>query len=331
MSVKFIAIGDPHFLTNNYSECELFIEQMETLVQSIQPNFVVVLGDLLHTHEAIHTLVLKKATQFLFALAEHCKTYLIIGNHDYINNSQYMTDNHPFNSFKKTPNITICDKAIVKTIKGLKFVFCPYVIPGRFVEALNTLKGWKNAACIFAHQDFNEFSTADQWEKDYPLIVSGHIHAQKWAQKNIYYPGNTIQNQFDDGGDNDKIVAEFTFETKAKYTLVKHLVNLPKKRVIHSEISKLTISKNLNKDTKIVLNGNSQDIKKFKQSKKYKTLCERGVKIAFEMETEGGNIGGQKTIMQILGELVKKRNDNYLNDAFNKITGTGDITGDIPR
>lgn len=291
---------------------------MKALVQSVQPDFVVVLGDLLHTHETIHTLVLKEATNFLFTLVEHCKTYLIIGNHDYINNSQYLSDNHPFNSFKKTRNMTICDKAIAKTIKGLKFVFCPYVIPGRFIEALNTLKGWKNASCIFAHQDFNEFSTADQWEKEYPLIVSGHIHAQKWAQENIYYPGNTIQNQFDEGGDKDKIVAEFTFE-KSKYILVKHLVNLPKKRIIHSEISKLAISKNLSKDTKIVLNGNSQDIRKFKQSKKYKTLCEKGVKIAFEIDMEEQGGAGQRTVMQILGDLVSKRNDNYLNDAFNKI------------
>ena len=77
-----------------------------------------------------------------------------------------------------------------------KFLFVPYVPPGRFVEALETYKNinWKDVDCIFAHQEFYGCKMGailseegDKWESKWPLVVSGHIHSRQWINKNIYY------------------------------------------------------------------------------------------------------------------------------------------------
>ena len=52
---------------------------------------------------------------------------------------------------KEWNNTIVVDTVITETINGQKFVFVPYVSPGRFEEALNTSKEkWNDAACIFA-------------------------------------------------------------------------------------------------------------------------------------------------------------------------------------
>lgn len=138
--VTCLAIGDPHFQVTNVRECELLIQRVELLIRTMKPTFVVVLGDTLHTHEKIHVSPLNVVYKFFTMLSELVQTFVLIGNHDMINHSQFLTDQHCFNAFKRWPNLTIVDQVHVARIGGRKFVFCPYVPPGRFVEALDTVK-----------------------------------------------------------------------------------------------------------------------------------------------------------------------------------------------
>ena len=59
--MKVIAIGDPHFKTSNIVEVEMFIDRIEQLSRDINPDLIVILGDLLHEHERLHTTPLNKA------------------------------------------------------------------------------------------------------------------------------------------------------------------------------------------------------------------------------------------------------------------------------
>ena len=89
--MRVIAIGDPHFRVENIIEVENFIDKIAKLTKSENPDMIVVLGDLLHTHEKIFTIALNKAYDFIKILRDIAPTYVLVGNHDYIQNSQFLT------------------------------------------------------------------------------------------------------------------------------------------------------------------------------------------------------------------------------------------------
>jgi len=334
---KCIAIGDPHFQVNNVAETIEFIKKIKLLVKQLSPDFVVVLGDLLHTHEKIHTVPFNLATKFLISLSKVVKVYLLIGNHDYCNNQQFLTENHPFNSFKKINNIVICDKVICDTIDGCKFVFTPYVPPDRFEEALTTLEEtgetWIDANCIFAHQEFygcrfnpTTCSTnGDIWPEEYPMVISGHIHDQQWLQKNIYYVGSSMQHSYGESGNKTIVMLEFP-----KFKLIKIDLEMRKKRIIYVKIEDI---KKINVDekrtsTKLVITGTPEQIKTFRKTGEYKNLSRNdNIMISFLPKSNekqcniihGDTINNtKKSIFEIMETLVDK-NNKYLMDAFEEL------------
>lgn len=134
-----LVIGDPHFKICNKKETDLLFEYTIREAKSRNPDFIVVLGDILDRHESIHVDPLCRAINFLVSLTAIAPTYVLIGNHDLKNHHQFLSDIHPFTAFKywDQNKITIVDTVTVVTIKGQKFVFAPYVPPGMFINALD--------------------------------------------------------------------------------------------------------------------------------------------------------------------------------------------------
>ena len=139
-------------------------------------------------------------------------TYVLVGNHDLINNQQFLTQNHWMNAMKDWPNVKIADDVI--DYKS-QFLFCPYVPPGRFIEAISKFENWKDYKAIFCHQEFYGCkmgaiisSDGDKWDKLYPDIIAGHIHSNQTID-NVYYPGSSMQHAF---GESEKnIIPLFTW------------------------------------------------------------------------------------------------------------------------
>lgn len=334
MVVSVLVIGDPHFQVNNVTETKELIDKINLAVDRLKPTFVVILGDLLHTHEKIHVTPFNLASKLITTLAEKVKVFLIIGNHDLLNNQQFLTSNHAFNSFKKFDNVTVCDRVIVKIIENEKFVFCPFVPPNRFEEALNTIKikgkDWVDATCIFAHQEFygcrfNPVMTStegDIWLKDSPLVVSGHIHDEQWLQDNIYYTGSSMQHAF--GESANKTIAFFSFEKNKKFNLEKINLQMRKKKIIYLDIES---TKNYkppdNTLIKLVVKGIAEELKIFRKSKDYKDLQKLGIVISFkfdEFEKMDFDIEKveKKNVLDILKDLVQDDN-KYVKEAYNKL------------
>jgi len=532
MSVKCLAIGDPHFMTSNVTESKDLIKKVNLLTDQLNPDFVVLLGDLLHTHEKIHVTPLTLATQFITDLSKKTHVYLIIGNHDYClggnveikmwdgsikfardikqddeilgddfthrlvkstvcgnsnmytikqynettdefvseytasinhtlvlylqknicywdknkneydyywveknklcniksaskqyinnlmkttpfgpyflnitvkefllleprvsnklrgyrrncniqvpvhfyhlrnphfftellklkitnsneteyfgwelygneknfllgdntvthncNNQQFLTDAHAFNAFKNVANVTVCDKPIVSIIKEHKFVYCPYVPPKRFEEALDTLgdigERWDDATCIFAHQEFYGSSfnpvanstEGDNWPNDYPLVVSGHIHNEQKLQSNIYYPGSSMQHAF--GESSNKIVALLTFNKGEKFKLQRIDLEMRKKKIVYINITNIDKFKpEPNVNTKLVVKGTAEQFKVFRKSQVYKDLQKLGIAISFapiENKVYNGEKNEKKNIIVILKELIKNENERVQN------------------
>lgn len=328
--VSILFIGDPHFQVSNIPEVNMFIEKITKLAEDKAPDLICIGGDILHTHERLHTTPLNKAYQLVDNMRRISKTYVLVGNHDYTNNQQYLTDNHWMNGMKDWKNVVIVDKVVTETINDNLFVFAPYVYPGRFIEALNTLEmaDWKDARCIFAHQEFFGCKMGaivsiegDKWDLKYPNVVSGHIHSRQSPQKNVYYPGSSMQHAF--GESTKNIIAYLNFrEIDREYELEEVNLNLPRKRIVYMDMDNIEDYKvpETKDKIKVTITGVYDEFKAFKKTQKYKKLIKDGAKVVFKvknMDVLEEKVDGKKLeFSSILHSIVNSSKNDYLFQAY---------------
>jgi DNA repair exonuclease SbcCD nuclease subunit len=279
MPHKFMAMGDPHFRT----ECL-------DLVDEEKPDFVVCLGDTLHCHEKLHSAPLNKAVKFFKDIAEKCPLFVLVGNHDMQDNTQFLSDKHWLNCLKHHHNITVVDTVVHSSEFNCTFV--PYVPNGRFVEALNTLEGgkkvWKKSDVIFAHQEFKGSKmgaivseTGDEWSLEYPVVVTGHIHDRQTPQDNIIYPGCSMPTAFGDSQKKGIYMANTDTPYEADYVFldmpIKKTVKVDLNEVDTDDVPDLETTEEA--EVRAVVEGDAAEIELFKESKKYKKMVKKGVKV----------------------------------------------------
>ena len=336
MSTRVLSIGDPHFKISNTSETDKCVERILEIIDSKDIDFVVILGDLLHDHETLHTIPLNKAINFVKEVSKRCLTFVLVGNHDMINHDQFLTENHWMNSMKMWSNVFIVDYPMQYIFNDMKFIFAPYVNTGRFEECLDKVDNWRDASCIFAHQEFYgcDFGhvpsvKGDKWSEENPEVISGHIHSRQKVGDNVYYPGSVMQHAF---GESEKNVIPYTIFTKGekKYELEEIDLQLPRKvniKVKMEELDELEIPET--EDTmRVVISGTSEEFKIFKTTEKYKKLAENPkVKIKYKSVIEDVEEGGEdielskNTFLELLKETIVKDPDypDELMTDFNHI------------
>jgi len=304
--IKGLIIGDCHFMVNNIPESDDMTDKLVKLADHIKPTFIVLLGDILHTHEKIHISPLMRAEKLIRLLSQISPTYVIIGNHDRPNNSTYMTDDHAFNAIKQWPNTYVIDnKVLDKNIEGFRFLFVPYVFPGLFMSTLtHTEKGVKDplkeTAAIFCHQEFLnakmgaiESRAGDPWDLQNPLIISGHVHDYDRLQPNLIYTGTPMQHSF--GCTSDKSVSLFTFVHNNSDSDTKELLwsedridlGLTKKVIIYikpEDIESFVPPKNVL--IKLTIRGDAASLTAVKKLDKIKELRDMGITINFKPEKQ---------------------------------------------
>ena len=317
----------------------MLLERLINLINKENPKFIVIAGDILHDHERLHTMALNKAYEFINKLRKLSPTYILLGNHDYYNNQQYLTTNHWMNGLKEWHNVTIIDKVVVKQIDNNIFTFVPYVPPGRFEECLvDSALEWEESICIFAHQEFcgckmgSIISTeGDKWPIDYPDIISGHIHSKQKPQDNIYYPGSAVQIAF---GESEKnIISCLNFDDD-RYKVEEVDLKLPRKKIVYLDVMEVDDYKVKKSDDKIklTLSGNHNEFKAFKKTKKYKDLLSENIKVVFKPKKIRKDIsdGGVEDDIDIvndnstdfnslLNSIIIENKDPYLYKAYELI------------
>jgi len=332
--VKVICIGDPHFQVNNIQEVEMFMTKLEELIISELPiDFIVCLGDILHTHEKLHTTPLNKAYEFIHMLRKHAFTYVLVGNHDMISERQFLNDNHWMNGMKEWNNVKIVDRVFSNYIENQLFVFAPYVSAGRFEEALNTLSeiDWKESEIIFAHQEFAGCKMGaiisvegDNWPVTYPQIVSGHIHSRQIPQNNIYYTGSALQHAF---GESEKnIIAILNTTGDKNYTKTEIDLGMPRKKTVYMNVEEIVSFEGHSKidsdKLRISVSGDLEKFKALKKSSKYKELVDKGVKVVFKKDKLPKPKLENTTSVNfrdILQEIIQRKNDSFLFSIYDKI------------
>lgn len=340
----FIAIGDPHFQVKNIIDVEKFIIKITDIATEKQPSFIVILGDVLHTHETLHTTPLNKAYEFIDAMRNIAPTFVLVGNHDMLCNSNFLNNNHWMNSMKEWDGVTIVDKVVHRNIGGLNLVFCPYVPPGRFEEALSTVNSdevstpegeWKDADIIFAHQEFygckmGAFDSVDgdRWSLDSPSVISGHIHDRQTPQENIYYVGSSMQHAFGESANKTILYQENGDDGDVLREEIK--LGLPKKKIVYKSVEDFDdyIFKETTDQIKLTLSGSAEKFKLIRKTKKYKEAIEKGVKIAFKPEKKINKT--EETITNttdfdvILKDIVLNSKDPYLVQVYEQVVNGKD-------
>lgn len=298
--MKLLLIGDPHFKVDNAPETEELTRHLISAAEFHRPNYIVILGDTLDRHEHIHVHPLTRAINMIRDLSIIAPVYLIIGNHDRPNNSDFLSEQHPFNALKDWARVTVVDKVVQQlTDEGYNFIYVPYVPPGRFEEALQTYsyperQGYQQATAIFAHQEFRgaqmgvvESTNGDKWPKEYPLVISGHIHEYNIPQKNIIYTGTAYQTSF--GDHSHKTISIFEWEGPNQPPKETRLdLKLIRKEVIELECSQIydwTPPDLTRIRLKLKIKGTSEEIKAIMKYKKIKEWQKMGIKIVYQTVT----------------------------------------------
>jgi DNA repair exonuclease SbcCD nuclease subunit len=307
---RLLCIGDVHIHTTNIPVIEDFLTRIEEIIMSNDDiDAVVLMGDILHTHERLHTSAFNMATHVFKTISRLLPLYVLVGNHDYINNSQFQSDNHWMNCFKNfsarsDERITIIDRSTSLLINKTRIAMCPYVPDGRFIEALNNIPDWKTYQLILAHQALDGAKMGaivcegvEKWDLDYPLVVSGHIHDKQWVQPNLYYTGSSLQHAF--GESHDKTIADITI-TNGEVKVNEINLGLRQKRILYVDTEDLTSLDNTewreDSEYRVTIQGSAEEFARFKKSQRYKRLSERGIKIVFKHRR--GYIEERKSVTQ---------------------------------
>lgn len=291
--LRFLVIGDPHLKDRQTLINEAYAKRVVGAAQKYKPDVIVVLGDLLHNHNKVQIEPHNVVTEIVDEFSKICHTYILIGNHDLIDSNQFLTTHHIFGPLKKWPNVTIVDKPIYVKMGKKEFVMCPFVPPGRFREALDTLVKeehmWEMVDCIFAHQEVKgcRYMTepsqkGDVWDPDYPPIISGHIHDEQTVGTNVFYPGASMQHTF--GESPNKCIWLVTFADDlpdGKYFTTKKIsLGMREKLLINvsvDEVEEFDLGLLEKGQIKLRVRGTSSELSVLKKSKTYAYLKKKGV------------------------------------------------------
>jgi DNA repair exonuclease SbcCD nuclease subunit len=260
--------------------------------------------------------------------------YLLIGNHDRPNNSNFLTNEHPFNAMKKWHNVHIVDVFHKLEFGGKKFLFLPYTSPGRLQEAIdiamkteNGIEDIRSYTTIFMHQEVLGSKLGaivsehgDKYPLDYPLGISGHIHDYDHLQDNFIYTGTSFQQTYAES--HDKKISIFTFTSENTWSQERIDLGLMKKVTVYitpEEVAGYVVPND--KMVKLVVRGNEAAIKTISKVAKIQELKKQGVKVVFktiQQESLPSNPFTQK--MAYSERLVSHiSSDPHLLSWYNKI------------
>ena len=343
MTKSILIIGDPHFRVDNIEQSTVFTNGVKQACVSLQNDLaaIVIMGDVLHNHEKIHTSALNCALAFIKMCSAIAKTFILVGNHDAINNSIFCTDDHWMNVLKPIgelhSNIVIVDKPQIHLISDKQICFCPYVPDGRLLEALDLhVPKWESVDLVLCHQLLNGAkmgpmiaTDVEDWDQTFPMLISGHIHDKQQVQPNLYYCGSSMQHAF--GETADKSCCLYNCENK---TYSEIFIPGPKPKTILtvdvSECNSVLLTLSSSKDYKVVIKGDKPSLSTiknsdvFKQIKNHPSVKNVQVKVIQPELVEDRQQDTAPGFYTTLSVICKEKNDVLLTSFIQSLLGLGE-------
>ena len=236
---KWYLVGDPHFKVSHKAETELLVSKFDEIrerckEQNIQN--ICLLGDMLNNHKNLDSETLYRVQEWIKDLSKDYRVLVIVGNHDRLNNEDFLGPIHSLASLEGHPNIHFASKEIMlleEEVTGFKVVGCPYVPNNRFVEALETDNYIdrdttlldESINLILAHQEMANVSmdngypssVTEIWPPEYPMMITGHIHKRQKLSANLWYQGTPYQVNWGESGEKGISIIEWRKDDKDKF------------------------------------------------------------------------------------------------------------------
>jgi DNA repair exonuclease SbcCD nuclease subunit len=328
---KVLVIGDLHLKERNAFETNLLLKKIYEEAQRELPDFIVLLGDTLDKHEIIHLDPFIRAVKFLEKLIENFKVFLLIGNHDLRNSNQYFSSEHAFYPLKnKSSNLVIVDEFTCYQFKGINFLFFPFLPDNRFLEAYKENWDLNNSnAVIFAHQRFKGTDPGsfevEEWPKEFPLLISGHIH-QRTVRNNLIYVGTPMQHSFDE--EINKSFSVFTFNSSKDFSERLVQTGITKLKTLTFDFKDLEanldfINKEISRFTvRLVILANKAEKNLLMKKKYFKDLIKQKVKIVFKYKEASSLLVPEKinkSFLETLESRLEQENDPEFANFASKV------------
>lgn len=334
--VLAMVIGDLHFKKDTPHVTDLVIHKLMEKIDKYKPNLVVLLGDILDTHEKIEMKVQNKAIRFIKGIAKKGITVVvIIGNHDRPDGTTFLTEDSSLFCLKDIPNIYVADRVLdLKWEVGpnkekIRFIFVPYVQPGSFHEALDTLETKvldKNhpVSAIFCHQEFKGVKIGgyvskggDDWPETNPLVISGHIHTMQQPQGNMVYPGTPNQQSWSDTTDKGILICEFLPGQPQSINFVQ--LDIRKKKIVKIKPSEVdSYVPPADCDVQVDIEGTADEIKVLSSKGIISQMRSRGVNVSLTTKRDFNPKNPEnKAYRELLIQMIK--DDSEAMEIFNEI------------
>jgi UDP-2,3-diacylglucosamine pyrophosphatase LpxH len=336
---KILIIGDLHI---KVSDEEIMEKYFASLILNKDIGMVVILGDTLHDHGVAKILALNIAIRFIQQISINAPiTYILIGNHDYINNQQFNSTHHWLHSVQYIPNVVVVQTPISTLFHNKLIAFNSYVPDGKLVESLDlNIKDWKSANYIFAHSSINNakmgaivVDNADDWKEDYPMLICGHIHNKQTVGENAIYVGVPIQRSYVDSCYTHTLdVITGKWEVFELSPIKKKIVHVSYDKFIAMKPKELSVWKNDGTTSwKVVIDTNNTNENKIAYGSKLAATCiTNGIKIQCnvkeinntnEQTQDQSNSTNKNTITfnSILDDIVSASKDKFIKKLHNEL------------
>lgn len=348
--VKILLFGDLHLRKGYLKQGVQLAKAMRLVVESTRPDYVILLGDVLHTHETVYVKALKILEEILEFLTNSVReTFIIVGNHDFVSASENQSSEHPLNPFSRWPRVKIIDRMQIVDLDlppyprtQIRMVMTPYLpYSVNFSATLEKLLGNKNRSppvtledidVVFAHQPFLQVDPkAGSYPEDYPVIYSGHIHDRMTIQDNIHYVGSSAQVAIDEHPDKFCLLLSFDPEKKIKEDWIRLDVRSRVKLSVPienlEEKRKELLSLSTRHDLVVTITGLGTSEREV-PTKTEKQLQRNGITLNYEddpdrsieVDIKNPRLQKKKNFDLILKELISKADENTQN-AYTLIFG----------
>lgn len=281
--MRALIVGDIHLHRKKLSRSIELLQKIKESVKIHKPDALILLGDVFDHHRELYSDLCTIFHEFLESV--DVPVHILVGNHDMQDSRTYLPRFHALQSYKRHPNVNVCDAPSTICIEdGTIIGFVPFVPNGFFKRAIDGLE--ETPHIVFAHQEFKDClmsSFKSEHGDDNPQmnVISGHIHGEQTVG-NVWYPGTPCQQNFAEDEEKNIFLIEIN---GGSYKIVSKIdLDMPKYISVKTSTEEFPIldqeSKNL---YRIIVKGSPEKIVMYKQTQFYKTM-NRLVKFKFDIE-----------------------------------------------